>query len=68
MIAHLQETWKKQNKVTYSSMIQYNYFLNRQIKVFSWSLNIKLSKINRIYKKIEGYSRPEKQYKPIQCK
>ena len=26
MITHLQETWKIQNKVTYSSTIYYNYF------------------------------------------
>ena len=29
MITHLQETWKIQNKVTYCSMIRYNYFLSR---------------------------------------
>ena len=29
MITHLQETWKIQNKVTYSSTISYNYFLHR---------------------------------------
>ena len=28
MITHLQETWKIQNKVTYSSIIQDNYFLS----------------------------------------
>ena len=26
MMTHLQETWKIQNKVTYSSTIYYNYF------------------------------------------
>ena len=29
MITHLQETWKIQNKITYSSTIYYNYFLSR---------------------------------------
>ena len=35
---------------------------------FSWSFNIKLSKINRINRKVGGYSRPEKHYEPIQPK
>ena len=48
VITHLQETWKIQNKVTYSSTIYYTYFLSRLITVFSWSFNIKLSKINRV--------------------
>ena len=30
MTAHLQGTWKIQNKVTYSSTMYYNYFLSRQ--------------------------------------
>ena len=47
-ITHLQEPWKIQNKVTYSSTIYYNYFLSRLIKIFSCSFNIKLSKINRM--------------------
>jgi len=29
MITHLQETWKIQNKVTYSSTVYYNYVLSR---------------------------------------
>ena len=29
MITHLQETWKMQHKVTYSSTIYYNYFFSR---------------------------------------
>ena len=37
-----------QNKVAYSSTAYYNYFLSRQIKIFSRSFNIKLSKINRV--------------------
>ena len=44
MITHLQKTWKIQNKVTHSA--SNNYFLN-QIKIFSWSFNIKLSKVSR---------------------
>ena len=48
MTTYIQQTWKTQNKVTYSSTIYYNYFLSRKIKIFSWSFNIKLSKINRM--------------------
>jgi len=43
MITHLEETWKIQNEVTYSSTVYYNYFLSRYIKIFSWNFNIKLS-------------------------
>ena len=46
----------------------YNCFLSGWIKIFSWSFNIILSKINRINRKVEGYSRPEKHYEPIQHK
>ena len=54
MKTHLR-TWKIQSKVTYSSTIYYNYFLSRQINIFSWSFNIKLSKINRMnIQKSEG--------------
>ena len=42
MITQLQEIWKIQNKVTYSSTIY--YFLSR-LRFFSWSFNIKLSKL-----------------------
>ena len=67
MITHLQETWKIQNKVTYSFAMYYNYFLSRYIRLFSWSFNIKLSKINRMNRhKSGGYSKPEKHYEPIQ--
>lgn len=63
MITHLQETWKIQNKVTYSSTIL--QFL--KIRIFSWSCNVKLSKISRMNRqKVEGYTRPEKHYEPIQ--
>ena len=48
MTTHLQEIEKTQNKFTYSSTIYYNNFLSRQIKIFSWSFNIKLSKINGV--------------------
>ena len=49
-----------QSKGLSSSTIYYNYFLSRQIKIFSWSFNTKLSEINRIHRHKEGYSRPEK--------
>ena len=29
MITHSQETWKIQNKLTYSFTVYYNYFLSR---------------------------------------
>lgn len=37
--------------------------LSSYIKIFGWSFNVKLSKINRMDGKIEGYSRPGKHYK-----
>ena len=47
-----------------SSTTYYNYFLS---KTFSWSFNIKLSKINRMKRqKSQRISRPEKHYEPIQ--
>ena len=46
MITHLQDTGKIQNKVIYTSTIYYNDFLSRWIKIFGWSFNIKLSKVN----------------------
>ena len=62
MKTHLQDTWKIQNKFTYSSTMYYNFLKNRQIKTFSWSLNSKLSKklIEWVFREVEGYSRPEK--------
>ena len=45
---HLQETSKIQNTVTYSSIMYCNYFLSRKIKIFTWDVNIKLSKINKM--------------------
>ena len=48
MITHLQETWKIQNKVTYSSTIITIIFKVDKVRFFSWSFNIKLSKINRM--------------------
>ena len=48
MRTDLHETWKTQDKVTYSFTIYYNYFVSRKIKIFGCSLNIKLSKINRM--------------------
>ena len=48
MKTHLQDTWKVQNKFTYSSTMYYNFLKNRQIKTFSWSFNSKLSKVNRM--------------------
>ena len=38
----------------------------RKLRFFSWGFNVKLSKINRMNRKIEGYNRPEKHYKPVQ--
>ena len=64
MITHLQETWKIQSKVMFSSTMI--IFLIRLIKIFSWSFNIKFSKINKMNRKVEGCSTPEKHYEPIQ--
>ena len=61
MTTHLHEALKV---VTDSSTIYCN-FLSRQIKVFSWNFNIKLSKINRMDRRV-GYTRPEKNCEPIQ--
>ena len=66
MIRHLWETWKIENKVTYISIIYLIIFINRYIKIFSWSFSIKPSKINRMDRKVERYSWPEKHYEPIQ--
>ena len=38
---HLQETWKIENKVTYSSTV-YKIVLSRLIKIFNCSFNVKL--------------------------
>lgn len=40
-------------------------FLSRQIKIFRWNFNIKLSKINQMDRKV-GYRRPENNCEPIQ--
>ena len=61
MTAHLYEAFKI---VTDNSTIYYNFF-SGQIKIFSWSFSIKLSKINRMDRKV-GYTRPEKNCEPIQ--
>ena len=45
--------------------IRYHYIRQDEIKK-PWGLNINVSKINRIYRKVEGYSNPEKHYEPIQ--
>ena len=62
MTTHLHEALKIG---TDSSTIYYNFFKSRQIKIFSWNFNIKLSKINRMDRKV-GYTRPEKNCEPIQ--
>ena len=59
MITHLQETWKIQNKVAYNFTMYYNDFLSREIKIFSWGFNNKLSKINRMNTQ-KSKRRPEK--------
>ena len=61
MTTHLHEAFQI---VTDSSTIYCNV-LSRQIKVFSWNFNIKLSKINRMDRRV-GYTRPEKNCEPIQ--
>ena len=61
MTTHLHEAFKI---VTNSSTIYYNFF-SGQIKSFRSNFNIKLSKINRMDRKV-GYTRPEKNCEPIQ--
>ena len=63
MITHLQETWKIQNKVAYNFTMYYNDFLSREIKIFSWGFNNKLSKINRMSTQ-KSKRRPEKKSRP----
>ena len=67
MITHLQETWKIQNKVTYGSSIYCNYFKIDKLRflgevLISNSQNL----IEWVDREVEGYSRPEKHYEPIQ--
>ena len=47
MVTRLQETWEIQNKVTYNYTPYYSYFFKVD-KIFSWSFNIKLLKMNRM--------------------
>ena len=61
MTTHLHQALKI---VTDNSTVYYNFF-SRQIKIFTRNLNIKLSKINRMDRKV-GYTRPEKNCEPIQ--
>ena len=63
MITQLQETWKIQNKVAYNFTMYYNDFLSREIKIFSWGFNNKLSKINRMSTQ-KSKRRPEKKSRP----
>ena len=64
MITHFQETWKIQNKVTYSSTIYYSYFLSRR-----FFIGVSISNCQKllwwIVRKAESYSRPEKDHEPI---
>ena len=46
MITHLQETWKIQNKLHIVPL--YTAIPFQVDKIFSWSFNIKLSKISRM--------------------
>ena len=48
MMTHLPETWKYRAKLHTISLYITVIFLSRQIKIFSWCFNIKLSKINRM--------------------
>ena len=68
VITHLQETWKIQNKITYSSTIITIIFKADKVRFLvgvSTSSSQKL--IEWIYRDVEGYSKPEKHYEPIQC-
>ena len=66
MITHLQETWKIQNKVTYSSTLYYNYFLSK-LRFLVGVLISNFQKLTEwIYREVEGYSKPEKHCEKIQ--
>ena len=60
-------TWKIQNKVTYISTIYYNYL---KVGNLGFLVGVSISNSQKliacIYRKVEGYSRPEKHYEPIQ--
>ena len=59
-------SWKIQNKVTYSSTIYYNYFEVGKLRfLVGVSISNSQKLIKWIYRKVEGYSRPEKHCKPI---
>ena len=61
MITRLQETWKILNKVTYSFTIYYNFFKVDKLRfLVGVSVSNSQKLIERIDRKLEGYSRPEK--------
>ena len=67
MKINLQETWKIQNKVTYSSTVYYNYFSVDKLRfLVGVSISNSQKLIEWIDRKVEGYGRPEKHYEPIQ--
>ena len=57
------ETYKIQNKVTYSSTIYYNYFEVGKLRFLVGVSILNFQKlIGWIDRKVEGYSRPEKHH------
>ena len=57
-----------QNKIICNSAKHYNYFLSRNKLRFLVGVSVSLSQklIEWIDREVEGYSRPEKRYEPIQ--
>ena len=55
MIIHLQETWKIQNKVTYSSTVYYNYFSVDKLRfLVGVSISNSQKLVEWMYREVEG--------------
>ena len=68
MITHLQEFWKIQNKVTYSSTITIIFWIDKLRFLVGVSISSSQRLIEWINRGVESYSWPEKLYEPIQHK
>ena len=68
MTTHLQETWKIQNKVTVYShyMLQLSFKVDKLRFLVGVSISNSQKLVEWLERKVGWYSRPEKQYEPIQ--
>ena len=66
MITCLHETWKIQDKVTYSSTICYDFLVDKLRFLVGFSISNSQKLIEWIDRKVEGNSRPEKYHEPTQ--